>query len=74
MADLVTAGYGDPVNIELPVGWVFLAELAVKRGATTPELVFGALRSLLYKSNHLTQTTPISELSPVSAILGASKK
>jgi hypothetical protein len=73
LAELVTAGYVDPANRDLPIGWVFLAELAIKRGETTPDRVFPALRQLVSKILNADPTNFIS-LDPIPTIIGAATK
>jgi hypothetical protein len=50
LANMVTSVYNEPENLDLPIGWVAMGCYAVKRGDTTRDLVFMALRKHLSDS------------------------
>jgi len=76
--DLIDQGYKDPANIELPVWWVFMAEVAIKRGDMPPDTAFTALRHLL--TQIMTNAEALSadkfneKFSPINVLNAAKEK
>ena len=75
--ELINEGYRDPANSELPVWWVFMAEVHIKRGDMPPDKAFTALRHLLTQINASTEVLTAEafnqKFSPVN-VLNASAK
>lgn len=75
--DLIDEGYKDPANIELPVWWVFMAEVHIKRGDMPPDKAFTALRHLLTQINASTEVLPLDKwnekFNPIDALNAAAK-
>lgn len=76
--DLIDEGYKDPANIELPVWWVFMAEVHVKRGDMPPDKAFTALRHLLTQINASTEVLPADKwnekFNPIDVLSAAKTK
>jgi hypothetical protein len=73
VAKMVTAAYSNTENLNLPVGWIALACLAVQRGETTTEAVFLALRQFLTGLQSKPEYSA-DELDPLPAILASRPK
>ena len=75
--DLIDEGYKDPANIELPVWWVFMAEVHIKRGDMPPDKAFTALRHLLTQINASTEVLTADKwnekFNPIDALNSAAK-
>ena len=76
--DLIDEGYKDPANIELPVWWVFMAEVHIKRGDMPPDKAFTALRHLLTQINASTEVLTADKwnekFNPIDALNDAKTK
>ena len=76
--DLIDEGYKDPANIDLPVWWVFMAEVSIKRGDMPPDKAFTTLRHLLSQINASTEVLPADQFnerfSPIHALNAAKTK
>lgn len=76
--DLIDEGYKDPANIELPVWWVYMAEVHIKRGDMPPDKAFTALRHLLTQINASTEVLPADKwnekFNPIDALDAAKAK
>jgi hypothetical protein len=75
--DLIDEGYKDPANIDLPVWWVFMAEVSIKRGDTSPDKAFTVLRHLLTQIAASTEVLPTDKwnekFNPIDALNAAAK-
>lgn len=69
---LIDHGYSDPANSDLPIGWVFMAEVSIKRGDTSADSAFTALRHLLNKARTEGKEKVIF-VEPVEALRAVSK-
>lgn len=74
LADMLTSVYGDPENLELPIGWVIMACYAVQRGETTREAVFMALRKHLSNELQRKDAHPVNEVDPIDIIRNSRPK
>lgn len=72
LAEMLDEAYSHPENRSLPVGWVVLADRAIQRGETTPDLVFPALRKQL--AERLAGTVSGDAISPIDTIRSVQTK
>jgi hypothetical protein len=76
--DLIDQGYKDPANIDLPVWWVFMAEVSIKRGDMSSDKAFTTLRHLLTQINVSTEVLSKDKFnerfSPINALTAAKTK
>ena len=76
--DLIDSAYKDPANIELPVWWVFMAEVAIKRGDMPPDKAFTALRHLLTQISASTEVLTADKFnekfSPIKVLNAAARE
>ena len=71
-AEMITKAYQEPENRNLPIGWVMMADAAIRCGQTTANVVFPALRKFLADVSGKEISYP--GLSPISAILSVCTK
>jgi hypothetical protein len=74
ISDMLTSVYGNPENLELPIGWATMACYAVQRGDTTRDAVFMALRKALSDEVGRKDAHPANELDPMDVILNSRPK
>jgi len=71
-AEMITLAYKEPENRVLPIGWVVMADEAIRCGETTGDVVFPALRKFLADTSGKDISYP--GLSPIPVILSVSTK
>jgi len=69
LAEMVSAAYSDPENLNLPIGWVLLADFSIEKGEANKEAVFTALRKYLARPG-----LRVGPFDPISTIMDAAKK
>lgn len=74
LGDMLTSVYSEPENLDLPIGWAMMACHAVKRGDTTRDAVFMALRKALSDEVRRKDPHPANALDPMDVILNARPK